>query len=230
MPEAGMGDFLNFPIESDGRGVERGDSPAWLEVFSGNGIDESGGDPAAAAVAAIVNCEGDFAVMELPCEAGTGHALADDMPWWGMGCHRGSGLGTGSVLFGQEGEEIFVGIGLCGIIILGVAEEIFVEVFGEDFLVRLGKAVPDGDIQGAGDLHHHLQGEPAPGDGAGELLVGELFRRGFDEIVIPQSPAGDQRFEGLGAKVLFRCVHGWEGVVRWERGWGQCRLSARRMA
>lgn len=89
VPDFFSGDGFDVLVEGDGVREEGFDEPAWLEVFSGDGVDHAGGDAGGSGVAAIFHFKRDFPVMKFPCEAGAGEALADDEP----GGHGLRGLG-----------------------------------------------------------------------------------------------------------------------------------------
>ena len=44
---------------------------------------------------------------------------------------------------------------------LGIGEEIAVSIFDKLFLLLIIELRPDGDIEGAVDFHHHLEGQLA---------------------------------------------------------------------
>lgn len=107
----------------------------------------------------------------------------------------------------------FIGIGLGGVKVFCVVEDVFVEVFDERFFFGFWELVPDGDVQGPCDLHHHFEGEPAAVFGALDLFVGELFGRGPDEAGAGDLPAFHECGQGLGAMIFLFHFHWCTGCV-----------------
>ena len=78
MPEGLAELFLQRAVERDGLRIKICDAPARLEVFSGNGIDQSRRNPRAAPLAEIGDVEVNTAPQKLPCEASSRETLPDN--------------------------------------------------------------------------------------------------------------------------------------------------------